>query len=823
MPYLVQDPPGNIAWSWFQAGCSTIPIRADGSKKPLGQWGAYQELLPTEKQVKEWFEGTRHGVAVVCGRVSGNLEMLELEGRATDSASLDKVALACEARGVLHLWEVLCSEGYAEWTPGGGLHFLYRLADHEVPGNTKIAVRFATTAELLENPKDKYRTLSETRGEGGYVIVAPTPGRCHESGEAWVTLAGAPGLIPTISWKDRCELHAAITDALDQMPPPPPPPTRQLAVRPDGELTPGDEFSARVDWGDAELLGGAGWTLESVRGGERMWTRPGKDPRLGASATTDYQGKPGLYVFSSSTGLPIETPLSKLFVYAWYNHGGDMSAAAKWLYQQGYGTRAVSTATIMGVADRAPVQTGPVQYAPDATTEVAIPAADLSVFSFTDTGNAERMTAMYPDTFRFVAVRNKWMFWDGGKWIVDFQAYHLSRAARKMVKEMRRQAVNDQMAKFADRSLGADRFSAILKMFKTEENVYATSDQFDANRNLLNATNGVLDLASGQLLPHDPSYMCTKMMGAAYRPEAECPRWDEYLQQVVPDAEVRGFLQRMVGYSLAGNPVQRALAILHGPGGTGKSRFVELLSSLFGSYGTTAAESLFRSKRDPSGPSNDLNDLRGARLASVSELDNGVRMDEALVKRLTGLDRITSRGLFEENQTWMPQCVIWLATNHLFKINSDDGAIWDRVKVIPFHEKIVNKDPFILDKLLDEADGILNWMLQGYRDYLEQGLEAPHGVIHAVDSYRHEQDVVAQFFEDSFTEERLTRAEDEAIARTQLYAMFRLWCTDNQEVPLGQLRFNRRVAAMGYDTVKRTKLCWLGIHAGVHGVLGSFP
>jgi putative DNA primase/helicase len=282
----------------------------------------------------------------------------------------------------------------------------------------------------------------------------------------------------------------------------------------------------------------------------------------------------------------------------------------------------------------------------------------------------------------------------------------------------------------------------------------------------------------------------------------------------------------MVGYTLTGNPVERALAILHGPGGTGKSRFVEMMNLMMGSYATTAAASLFESKKDSSGPSNDLNDLRGARLASVSELDHGVKMDEALVKRLTGLDRITSRGLYEENQTWMPACVIWLATNHLLKINPEDGAIWSRIKLITFDQeikKLGKEDPFILDKLRAEADGIFNWMVEGLRKYQEVGLGAPESVKKAVQGYKEDQDAVIQFVAQGVEEGRIVKHQAQRLRATHSFTMYQEWCRDNHQLSLGRTRFYRRMESLGFARVKSEGYdFWVGLGSGNAGVLGTF-
>jgi hypothetical protein len=318
------------ALEWAAAGCSVIPIRADGSKKPAVEWKGYQSKPANETQIRRWWTNNpEYGIAVITGAVSGNLEMTELEARATDGEHFDKIQEVADAD--FDNWNkwVLGHRTYAEHTPSGGIHLLYRLVDGVVPGNTKIANN--TSNECL----------AETRGEGGYVIVAPTGGKVHATGEDWRAINGClPRGIQTIPFSLRNELHGVLRKALDERPEPPaapmklrqPPPVTQI----DGE-TPGDAFERVTAW--SSILEPHGWTFShSDVHGECFWVRPGKDPKLGHSASTGHAGdRDRLYVWSSSAGLPTERPMTKFFVYAELNHGGNLSNAAAELRRQGFG------------------------------------------------------------------------------------------------------------------------------------------------------------------------------------------------------------------------------------------------------------------------------------------------------------------------------------------------------------------------------------------------------------------------------------------------------------------------------------------------------
>lgn len=368
------------ALAWYDAGCSIWPPSEDGTKRPMGEWKQFMRARAPREMIEDFYTKQPYdGVGIICGKVSGNLEMLELEGRATGSLALDAIRWECEARGILWLWEMLINNGYAEWTPSGGIHFLYRVVQpFEVPGNTKIARRPATDEELAENPDNKIKTLAETRGEGGYVIVAPSGGKVHPSGDTWSTFAGAIGQFPLLNPADREALHQAIHDALDEMPEQPeftrPPATRSLGL---DATRPGDDFTMRTDWID--ILQPHGWQIHHTTMAEIFWTRPGKDRRHGWSATTGFAGSgldDRLYVWSSSTEFDTEKPYTKFGAYTLLEHGGDFAAAARELGSRGYGTQRPAVVASTPVATA--FDTSGILPVPVPTTPEPQPQADVA-------------------------------------------------------------------------------------------------------------------------------------------------------------------------------------------------------------------------------------------------------------------------------------------------------------------------------------------------------------------------------------------------------------------------------------------------------------
>ena len=264
------------------AGLCVVPAATDGTKRPFGNWKRYQAVRPDEDQLAEWFADGHPGMGIVCGEVSGQLEMLEFEGRMV--ARLPEVRERLVKAGLWEEFERLYF-GYAEMTPSGGLHILYQLVDSGVDGNTKIAMNSATPPEVT----------IETRGEGGFVVVAPSNGPTHKSHQPWTLKCGGFDTIASV----KRSVRDAIVDLLasfDEQPPMPPPVER---IRPvftgEGWM---DREAARLDLADEMLASGWAYVRDDQRG--QLWRRPGKD--FGVSGRINRTGR--LHVFTTSTELP---------------------------------------------------------------------------------------------------------------------------------------------------------------------------------------------------------------------------------------------------------------------------------------------------------------------------------------------------------------------------------------------------------------------------------------------------------------------------------------------------------------------------------------
>lgn len=841
------------ALAWYDAGFSVFPILADGTKKPFGKWGQYIEERAPRTLVERWFKtAPAQGIGLAMGPVSGNAEMLELEGEAFTPENLNLIAAECHNLGVADTWFELTEHGYLETTPGGGMHLIYRV-DGDVPGNHKVANRPPTEDELARDPKLRSVTLSETRGKGGYTVVAPTGGTVHKTGKSWTAAPDTEfGRVLTIPAGVRDLIVQAIRNALDTMPEVVVAPSAR-ELRPGTPVTsgddgPGSDFNAKTSWN--QLLGDYGWTYHSPGDrGEELWTRPGKRRIDGHSASLYYMGSDNLYVWSSSAGLPQESPISKFAFYTFMEHNGDFSAAARQLRRDGFGAE---RAPVSDWLDDMPVESKStrVDTASSEMPSSEAPKPGFSIDEYTETGVAHAMVNLFGDQFRMVHEEKGWRVYDNGVWVeskcnevdtaveettnrlrlhtkrlVDTASTALANARLGEDKELIAEAKEnlkeaEKLAGFATACRQSRGHNAVKTRFSQQNQVSASVDHFDSDKTLLCVGNGVLDLdalavtppSDLELFAHSPKHMLTHRTGVDFGADASAPRWQRYLEEVVPDPEYRAYLQRAAGMALLGDTSESAFFVLHGETGCGKSVFFEVMAAAMGDFAKTAAPATFREDREGSSRrANDLHQLRGARFVSMSETSQQTVLNEELIKRVTGGDVITSHALYQENVSWKPDFTMFMATNFKPVINYGDGAIWRRVKLIEFPNTFFNKDGTAkpatdrgLPKWLiaNELTGILNWILEGARQFKLMGLSEPASMSAAVREYREESDPVLQFVTEAAEEGIIECAPEAEMTMTSAYATYATWSKNNNLRPIGKNKFGTRLEELGFKAVR---------------------
>lgn len=362
---------------------------------------------------------------------------------------------------------------------------------------------------------------------------------------------------------------------------------------------------------------------------------------------------------------------------------------------------------------------------------------------------AYRLAASHGDRLMHVHQMG-WFWYDGKRWVEDDQGF----AKRAVLAELRRAWTaafgDDKAVKEIVRLQSASSIEGILRLAEALEQFAFTVNRLDADPHLLNTTAGTLDLRTLAVRPHDYRDRITKMTRGAYDPTADSSRWEAFLARSLPDPDVRAFLRRLAGVALLGEVREHVLAILTGTGANGKGVFYGALTHSLDEYAVIPEPDLLMARDHPVHTTG-LLDLRGRRLAVVSESDEGRRLAEATMKRLTGGDPITARRMHRDNVTFEPSHTAVLVTNSLPKVRGDDPAIWRRLRVVPFDVVIPEeeRDAELPARLREDADAVLTWAVEGLRDYLSRGnLDEPEAVTMATAAYQLASDAVARFIEE---------------------------------------------------------------------------
>lgn len=413
-----------------------------------------------------------------------------------------------------------------------------------------------------------------------------------------------------------------------------------------------------------------------------------------------------------------------------------------------------------------------------------------SVPHFTDWGNAQWLCGREDGDIRYCHLWGRWMYWDGRRWAID-ETGEIERRAKETVQSMYLLASMEDDSKtrkaIADHARKSEADSKILAMIRSatsEPGIPIKPKELDTDPMLLTVMNGSLDLKTGELHPHHRDNLITKIIPVAYDPAAKCAGWIAFLARIMNDSEpLMSFLQRSIGYSLTGDVSEQCLFLLHGLGSNGKTTLLSVLQALMGDYAKQARFESFLI-RDHGGIPNDIAGLDGARLVTAAEAGQGRRLDEGLIKQLTGQDRVAARFLHQEFFEFVPQFKLWLAANHKPRIIGTDLAIWRRIKLIPFNITIAEeeRDPKLPERLKEELSGILNWALEGCRAWQKAGLGTPEEVKAATGQYREEMDGLGEFIE-----ERCTLRPDLRTTPAALYRAYTEWAQANGENPRSML------------------------------------
>lgn len=351
------------------------------------------------------------------------------------------------------------------------------------------------------------------------------------------------------------------------------------------------------------------------------------------------------------------------------------------------------------------------------------------------------------------------------------------------------------------RLLTRKRIDNVIDLATSRPGLKISGNEWDTSKMILPCKNGIIDLTTGKLRTARPdeyikSYTDIEWLGLDY----STPLWDKFLRSIFNrDSEMIEFVQRLFGYGVSGTSTERVLPFFWGSGSNGKSILIEVIREVLGeSLCHKTSMDVFMDTRRNSGEGAKpaLLKFRGMRLIYANESKERQRIDTGIVKEFTGNDAITARGLHQSPVTFLPTWLIVLVTNHKPIMPSDDQAVWDRVMLIEFSQRFVDKpkakneharDKNIKEKLMQEAPGILAWLVKGCLEWQRNGLQPPQAVMAATDEYRKEEDIIGQY-----VSERLVASQTETQANI-IYADYSKWAADNGLNPLASTNFYRKI------------------------------
>ena len=396
-----------------------------------------------------------------------------------------------------------------------------------------------------------------------------------------------------------------------------------------------------------------------------------------------------------------------------------------------------------------------------------------------------------------------WMFYDGRRWAVDQRDSIVEEAkavARANVEAAVAEPVDDirkAMLKAAKACLAEKRIKAMASLSQSDPAMRVLATDFDSDPWLLNVLNGTIDLRTGDLRPHRPEAMITKLAPVEYDPAAVCPTWDAFLYRILEgNQDLIRFLQEAVGYSLTGDVREQVVFLLYGTGANGKSTFLETLTDMLGDYWAKMnPETLMEQRRFAGSASEDIALLAGSRLVTSVEVPAGHPLNTSAIKSLTGGDTVQARYLYKSSFTFRPQFKAFVAMNQKPTIHDPTEGIWRRIRLIPFTVTIPpeERDKDLPVRLRRELPGILAWAVRGCLGWQQQGLSTPTEVSAATEGYRKEQDVLAAFLADC-----CEVGAGLTVAKKTLVTAYSTWCQEAGEEPLPTRIFTKLLTERGF-------------------------
>ena len=569
---------------------------------------------------------------------------------------------------------------------------------------------------------------------------------------------------------------------------------------PEGKGRVGDDFELRATI--SEILEPHGWIFSRKVGQLEYWARPGKQ-KGEISATwgwrSEVQGE-RFYCFSDNAGIPCRNYLTKFALYTMLNHGGDWKASTVSLSKQGYGIQVVAGGTPSPSSS------------PVSSPQAAVMSENIEDSEFTEQANADRLIEQYGQDLRYVAELKQWAVWNGKFWDIGSKEASESKVIQMAVasaRDLQRQSgladknTAPKMLKWAIKSQNARELGNTVKLARTL--VTTLAEEFDQQPEFLNCQNGIVDLRTGEMLPHDRSMMFTQITRCAADLENVRPElFNQFIERVIPDEDTRKYLLQFLGYMLSGSVSEQCYVFFFGAtGNNGKSTLTELISWILGEYAVTIETEALMLKKFGKSNEGELAQLRGRRLAVAHEVSDSQRLDEELIKRLTGGDIIRARQLYQDPLNFRPTAKLLMTGNNKPQLRSMDSATWRRIRLIPFEVTVPaeERDAKLYMKLRAEAPKILGQLIKCGIHAANHGMEPSKLMVKHQEEYKEENDFLADFFN-----ERCLFMPNLDATAGELHAEYNSWARETSGHIFNRTAFGRilgsRLTALGISKRK---------------------
>lgn len=774
---------GETFQRYLAGGLSLVPCGQD--KRPVIKWKEYQQRTPTPAELDRWLQTDAEAFAAVCGQVSGGLEIIDFDNNA------DALPMAYSAIDFYDAWrdEVGALVDHyglvVQRTGGGGFQVAYRCPTPSP--NQKLAW-------VQDEAQEHGRSIAiETRGEGGYALVAPS---LHPSGNFYRTLAGDFAAVPIIPQEIRDRLIEAAR-ALDLMPYTAQEVTQVKAANRTTRYP--DQISIIDTYNDqhriADVLAAHGYT----RGRNGRYSRPGKDDSLGVAvierenisfhwSSNDPLNK------TNAAGKPV--PIDPFNVFTLFDHRGDVREAVK------------DAARILRIDNTRRVYTNGHHPEPDAPTNDAPPDDSYLLVEGThDEGNAQCVHKRHQGQFLHSESLG-WIRFTSTHWTIDEAESTVERAITETLIARMQAGIQTDPVKYADMIKRTVPNSSKVQSAKSQLRslVSVSVNQFDTEADYLNCPNGLVNLRTGAITPHSPSQRFMHCTTVPYIPTADQSGWCTWLTEAVGSVRIAQWLQLAVGYSLTGHTREEVLFYLYGPPRSGKGTFTETLLALLGSpLAKEVNFATFTAQRTGDSQNFDLAPLKPCRFLAASESNSYERFNEAKVKALTGGNEVYCAYKHQTHFNYRPQFKIWLSSNQPVNADPDDDAVWGRLRLVEFpHSHLGKEDKALKAQMRSVAmlEGVLAWAIEGAMAWYalgSQGLPELESSAQQKGEQRAELDNVQ-----TWIDERCQVKDDAFGLNAELYMNYESWSKANGVEPKKQKSFSQSLKRKGFRDDRST-------------------